>query len=95
MITEREIKLIKGWDKLTKLQKKIIEFLMDKKTVEGSQSEISRTLIGQKDPSNTVRGFKELAQKNIITKEHRGSFCVVLTLADDYDEKIIALGEEK
>jgi hypothetical protein len=42
-----------------------------------------------------VRGFKELAQKNIITKEHRGAFCVVLTLAEDYDEKIIALGEEK
>lgn len=93
MITEREIKLIRGWDRLTKLQKKIVEFLMDKKTVEGAQSEISRNLIGQKDPSNVIRGFKELAQKNIIVKEHRSAFSVKLTLAEDYDEKIMKLGE--
>lgn len=94
MITDREIKLMRGWDKLTRLQKKIIEILMDKKMVEGSQSEISR-LLEQKDPSNSVKGFKELEQKNIIRKEYRSAFCVVLTLTENYDEWIMKLGEEE
>lgn len=93
MIVEREIKLMRGWDRLSKKQKGIIEFFMVHKKMEGALSAMNKTVFGDKDPSNFAQAVQGLCRYGIMQKEYRSSHNVVLTLMEDYDEKIMRLGE--
>ena len=93
MITEREMNLMRGWDRLSISQKKLIQYLMKLGgSAEGSQASIGRS-IGDNQPANMLRSVKGLVENGIIEKEFISSMCIRLSLAKDYDEAIVRLGE--
>ena len=94
MITERELRLMNGWCRLTKLERKIVEYIIStgEDGVSGSLSSLGRKL-GFDQSSNVVKSVNRLAGYGIISKELRSAYCCVLTMTEDCDNAVMRLGD--